>query len=75
MCGQRTQNQNVAVEALQDKLFSAPNHALQRHDEKYAPHTDARNMQVHCVLLEEHKDGTDRPIGYRFRSLDDAQRA
>lgn len=67
-----TQNESPDTTALEDRIHSPPVLAFQRHDDEYTLDADTSNVQVGCVLLQQQKDGTNRPNGYRTDSLNDA---
>lgn len=73
--GQLAQEETIAVTVLPDKLISSQGLPLPCHSGKRTSDTDARNVQVGCVLLQVRKDGTDRPIEYWSHYLNDAQHA
>lgn len=49
--------------------------ALPRSKGTYTVDKDACNKQIGSVLLQKQPGGTDKPIGYYSRSIDDADRA
>lgn len=53
-----TQEDNAAIKAMQDKLFSSLVRASQLYDCNYKLGTDNRNGQVGCVLQDGKGDET-----------------
>lgn len=70
-----TQENTTAMKAVKDKIILPMVLALPKYDGTYTPDTNDCNVQVCCVILQEQKDGTERPSGYSSRFLSDAQRA
>lgn len=58
-----------AVYELQNKLLLPPVHSLPYAEGRYILDTDAHNIQVGCVRLQEQPVGTTKPIGYWPRYL------
>lgn len=58
-----------AFESLKQLLISPPVLALPRADGHYTLDTDACDVQVGCVLIQDQRDGPPRSIGYWSRKL------
>lgn len=61
-------------ESLQHNLISPLVLALPRHDGKYTLNTDAYNIEVVGILLQEQENSTDQPTEYCSCSSNDTQR-
>ena len=64
-----------AFEDLKGLLIAPPVLALPKAEGKYTVDTDACDLQVGCVLLQEQEDGTNRPVGYWSRTLTKPEKA
>lgn len=60
---------------LQDKVMSPSVLALPYGGGQFTLDTDACNVQIGCVLLQDQPDQTKRPVDYWSRSLTSAKRA
>jgi len=63
-----------AFEELKRRRTEAPILALPRRDGAYMMDTDASAGKVGAVLLQRQPDQSTRPVGYRSRSLNAAER-
>ena len=70
-----TDEETEAFETLKKNLFSPPVLALPRAGLRFILDTDACDVQLGCVLLQDQPDSkTPRPIGYWSRTLAPAER-
>lgn len=68
------ETEQAAYETLKKALIRPPVLALPQLDGHYIIYTDACDEQVGCVLLQVQPDGTESPVGYFLRTLNNAER-
>ena len=73
--GELNEEETKAFETLKEKLFNPPILTLPRIGRRYTIDTDACNVQIGCVLLQDQEDEkpTRKPIGYWSRTLFQAE--
>ena len=72
--GDLNEEEQQACETLKDKLVNPPILVLPRLGRRYTIDTDACDVQVGCVLLQEQDcEKTTKPIGYWSRTLSKAE--
>lgn len=72
--GRLNETEIEAFEALQHRLLLLTIMALPRLNGHYTLETDAYDKKVRCILLWEQPEGLAKPVGYRSRSLNKANR-
>lgn len=67
--------EETASETLKAKLIEYQVLALPRSQGDYTVDTGTFYKQIVCILLQKQANGTDRPMGYWYRTLNDAEKA
>lgn len=70
-----TEDKIAALETLKARIVEPPVLHLPRSQSTYTVDTDAHDKQIACLLLQKKLNGTDKPVGYRSRLLNDVERA
>lgn len=69
------EKQTLAFKTLKSALASPPVLALPQTDLPYVLDTDAGDIQIGCVLMQQQEDKTLRPLGFFSKTLTETEQA